>query len=317
MNIAQVSRLEGRGQALLAKMIEVAPLLQHAEFKIDASTHLVIPDTDTFSGSAARAEGASLTRNAQSPIATSRNLALYGREISIDDVRKLDANVGVSPAGLRLFADRRLAGLAGKLATEIQNQMFTGSDATNEMLGLGVFVKDAASGGQTAKLGFTTAQLAAMNTQIGLQLNTTVNQDSFVELLEKELAAVPGANAIIVNTNLGARLSSIARRIGAAGETINSFGTKVQTFDGIPIVRIPTSALPQTETDGTLTTLCSLYIVRFAEDLGVSFSTNSGFYFTDFPESEVGPSGISRLQFFLNLTVERSDAMKRLSRIQL
>ncbi|APF16988.1 hypothetical protein Calab_1525 [Caldithrix abyssi DSM 13497] len=317
MNIAQISNLSGRGANLLARMLEVAPLFQFAEFKPDPSTYVHIADKDSFSGSAARAEGGTLQRDAQVPNPESRNLALYGREISIDDVRKMDANVGVSPAGLRLFADRRLNGLGAKLAVEVQDEMLVGVDASNRMLGISYFVKDADATGQTPKLGFTADELAAMNVQVGLKLDTDANQKAFVELLEKEMANVPGANAILCNVNLGARLSTIARTIGAAGVTTNNFGQPVQTFNGVPIVKLPVSAIPQNESDGVNTDNTSLYIVRFAEELGVAFSTNSGFLFTDFEESEVGPQGIARLQFFLNLTVERQDALRRLSRIRL
>lgn len=317
MNIAQASNLSGRGQALLSNMLTLAPLLQFAEFKLDASTHMVVADKDTFTNTPERAEGGTLSRDLQTPSPTARNLALYGREISIDDVRKMDKNVGIAPAGLRLFADRRVNGLGGKLAKEIQSQMFVGTDADNKMLGISTFVLDAAAGGQTTRLGFTTAELAAMNVQAGVTLGDVDQQNTFVELLEKELANVPGCNAIVCNVNLAARLSTIGRRLQAAGEVPNRFGVSYRTFNGIPIVPVPVDTIPQTESDGVNSDNTSMYLVRFAEELGVAFSTNSGFYFTDFEESEVGPQGISRLQFFLNLTVERTDALRRISRIRL
>lgn len=317
MNIAQISKLGGRGASLLAKMLEVAPLFRAADFKLDASTHLVVADKDSHTSTAARAEGSALQRDAQVPSPVSRNLALYGREISVDDVRKLDSNVGISPAGLRLFADRRLMGLAGKLATEVQDQIFVGSDTSNEMLGVGVFVKDAASGGQTTKLGFTTAELAAMNTNVSLQLNSTDNQYEFIEMLDREIAKVPGANALVVNVNLGARMNTIARKVAALSETRDQFGVPIQTYNGIPIVKVPITTITQTESDGNNSDCTSLWVVRFAEDLGVSIATNSGFYFQDFDEVEAKPNGIARLQFFLNLVCERTDALRRLSRIRL
>jgi len=229
----------------------------------------------------------------------------------------MDANVGISPAGLQFYADRRLGGLAGKLGAEVQDEMFAGTDATNRMLGLLNFVKDAAAGGQTAALGFTTAELAAMNTQASLQLTSTATQDSFVELLLKELAKVPGANAILMNVNLYARMQTIARRLHSLTVSVDQFGVPVTMFNNIPMVEMPVSALPQTESDGTNTDNCSLFIARFAEELGAAFSTNSGFLFTDFENYQVNPSGMSRLQFFLNLNVERTDALRRLSRIRL
>ncbi|MEM4626460.1 MAG: hypothetical protein QXF70_03490 [Candidatus Bilamarchaeaceae archaeon] len=317
MKIDQISSLTGRSAGLLTKMLEIAPLFQYAEFRKDYSSARTIPDKTTFSGSAARAENAALAKDNQVPTTSTVNLALYGREIAIDDVRKLDVNISGSPVGLQKFADRQLSSLAVKLAQEIQNHMLIGSGASNEMLGLSYFVKDAAAGGQTAALGFTTAEQAAMNAQVGLQLNTTANQDSFIETLFKALGDVPNANAILVNTNLGARLMTIAKRLGAAGETVNSFGVPVTTFNNVPIVTLPTSAIPQNESDGTNTDCTSLYIVRFAEELGVCFNTNSGFYFQDFQDYQTYPQGVARMQVFLNLVVERTDALKRLSRIRL
>ena len=318
MNIAQISKLGSRGAALLSKILELAPFLQFAEFRLDASTHLIIKDTDVSTSTSARAEGAAAIRDAQSPIATARNLALYSREISVDDVRKLDANVGISPAGLKLFADRRVMGLAAKFAAEIQNHFFVGTDATNEMLGLLELVKDAASGGQTSKLGLTTAELASMNVQVTVgQLSTSAVQDAFVELLMKELANIPGANAIVCNVNLAARLTMIAKRLGAAGETTNSFGTKVAAFNNVPIVAVPTSAISQTQSDGSNSDCTSLLIARFAEDLGVCHNTNSGFFFQDFDEVEAKPNGVARLSMYTNLVVEKTDALRRLSRIRL
>ena len=318
MNIAQISNLGTRGASLLAKIIEIAPFLQFMQFRLDASTHLVIKDTDTSTSTAARAEGAVATiRDAQVPTAVARSLALYTREISIDQVRQLDANVGISPAGLKLFSERRLMGLAVKFAEEIQNHMFVGTDASNMMLGLLELVKDAAAGGQTTKLGLTTAELAAMNVQVTVgQLATTAVQDAFVELLMKEMTNVPGANGIIVNSNLYARLSTIAWRLGISGESRNTFGQPVKTFNNVPLIPVPTTAISSDQSDGSNSDCTSALIVRFAEDQGVCHNTNSGFNFQDFNETDVLPSGVARMNMYTNLVVERTDALRRLSRIR-
>ncbi len=317
MKLPQISNLSNRGAQLSAVILENEPVLQAFEFKQDASYYNVVPDQATFTGSAARAENAAVQKDSQKPNPVGRSLALYGREIGIDDVRKLDANVGVSIAGLRMFADRELKKLAKKLSSEIVVDMFQGTDASNRMLGLCEFIKDAAAGGQTARLGFSASDLAAMNSQVSLKLDTTANQDAFIELLEKKIAEVPGANMILVNTNLKARLSTIARRLGALGQNLNSFGTPVQTFNNVPFYPVSTNALPQTESDGSNSDCCSLLIVRASEDLGQSFSTNSGFYFSDFEEFQTKPEGTARLQMFLNLTVDTDNAVRRMSRIRL
>lgn len=318
MNIAQVSTLQGRAAAVLTKILEQEPLLRVADFRPDNSVYYANPDKDTFTGTSARAVNAALQRDAQTPNPTAAALALYGREISVDDVYKQDAIVGnLSARGLLEFLDRRVAGLAVRLAAEVVVDMCSGTGTSNRMIGFAEFVKDAAAAGQTARLGFTQTELADMNYQVGLQLNTTANQDAFVEVLIKKLAEVPGANALVMNTNLFARMTTIAKRLGAAGETTDSFGLPASTFNGVPMIPVSTTAISQSETDGTNTDCTSLYILRFEENLGVTFSTNSGFLYTDFEDVETKPSGVARLQIFLNLTVNKDNAFRRLSRIRL
>lgn len=317
MNIAQYSRLTGRAQGLLAQMLTLAPIFQTAQFRLATSDSLHVKDSDNFTSSAARAENASAQKDAQKPITSILSLALYTRELEIDNLRKLDANVNQGGGALRLFADNRLAGLAVKMATEIQDDMLSGSGSSNKMLGLLNIVKDANAAGQTSVMGFTTAELAAMNTDVSLQLNTTANQDAFVETLYKEMSKVPGCNAILCNVNLAARMTSMGKRIGAAGETINEFGTQVKTFNGVPIVPLPTTSMGQAESDGTNSDCCSLIVTRFSEQLGLGFNTNSGFSFTDFENAESTPSGRARMEMFLQTALDRTDALRRLSRIRL
>lgn len=317
MKIDQISNLTERAAGLLAKMVEIAPIFQFAEFRNDFSTALNIPDKSIFSGSANRAVGSSFVKDLQSPNPTAVTLKSYGREVAVDDLYKADAKLTGSPVGLQKYLDRQLASAALKVASEVQSHMFVGTGSSPEMLGISNFVKDAASGGQTASLGFTTTEQAAMNSQVALQLNTTANQDAFLELLFKAIAGVPGSNALVCNANLAARLTTIAKRIGAAGESLNSYGVPVTTFNNVPIVALPTDAIPQTESDGTNSDCTSLYVTRFAEELGVAFNTNSGFLFQDFQDYQTEPQGVSRLQINLDLIVERTDALKRLSRIRL
>lgn len=317
MKIDQISNLSIRSAGLLAKIVEVAPLFQYAEFRQDPSEYANIPDKSTFTGTSVRAEGAAVQRDGQIPTPSYKRLAIYEREITIDNLRKLDANVTGSPTALKTFMDRQVNALAMRLAEEVQAAMFIGSDAANQMLGISNFVRDAAAAGQTANLGFTTTEQAAMNQNVSLQLNTTANQDTFVEQLYHALGLIAGANAIICNTNLAARLMTIAKRLGAAGETINSFGNPVTTFNNVPIVAVGTGVIPQTETDGVNTDNTSLYIARFAEELGVCFTTNSGFYFEDFPLDVAMPDAKARIGFYLNLAVEKQNSLLRLSRIRL
>jgi hypothetical protein len=323
MNVAQVSSLSGRGAGLLTAMIQASPLLSVAEFQEEASDHLLATGRETKSGASVRNEGDAALRTAVKPDVTPRKLALYTREVSVDQLRINDVRGGrQTPQGLRSFYDGQLKVEAVGMAEEFQDEAFTGTDAANgngkiRMLGFSEFVKDGNAAAQTSRFGFSQADIAAMNLQLALKLDTEANQNSFVEQLMKLLAQVPGANAILVNTNLSARMSTIGKRLGAAGETTTSFGTRVGTFNRVPIIELPTTAIPQTESDGVNADCCSLYVARFEEQTGAAFTTNSGFHFQDFEENSQLPSGIARLNLFVNLAVLKRNAVRRMSRIRL
>jgi hypothetical protein len=316
MLVSQISRLEGRAAKLLAKMIELAPVFRVAQFKLDPSTFIVNKESLTKTGSAARAIGSPAQRDAQSPSTALAALAAYTREYSIDEMYLADANVGSSPAALRQIADRKLNQFVVEMAKEIQDDMFVGTGADNRMVGCSVFVADADAAGQTPRYGFTAAELASMRQIIGLQL-VPDNYGTFLELLEKELAKVPGANAIEVNTNLAARLTTIAREKRVYGQINDAFNGTLETILNVPIVKLPTTAISSTESDGEHDDCTSLYIKRYAEEVGFSYSTNNGFTFADFPETEVKPNSVSRMSFHIQTSPETVDSVKRLTRIRL
>lgn len=318
MLISQISKLSGRGAGLLAKMLEIAVIFQFIQFKIAASTAIHVKEGLAQTGTAARAEGQTPVSDGQVPITSIIDLAKYTREITVDNVRLLDVAAGtITPQGLANFYNRRIAQFGVVMIEEIQKHLFQGSGAANEMLGLLTFLKDADAAGQTARLGFTAAELADMNVRANLTLDTTANQDALVELLIKNIAKVPGANAVICNETLGARLTMIAKRLGAAGETINDFGTSVQTINGKKIITVPEECMTTTESDGTHADCTSLLIARFAEELGTAVNTNSGLVYTDFDQNSVLAGAKARIEFYGNLAVERADSLRRISRIRM
>jgi hypothetical protein len=315
--ISQISQLGQRGQVLLSMILAQIQVLRVAEFRLDSSTHLHTADKHTKTGTAARAEGDAAKRDAQVPSTEAKTHALYTREVSIDKLRKQDQLLGLGAESQRLFADRRMDQNVIELAQEVQDHIFAGTLTNDQMLGLLTFIVDGNAAAQTSRLGFTTAELAAMNKQVALQINTTANQDQFIEILEEEIANVPGANAIMVNTKLGARFSTIARRLGLTSMTKDNFGFPLETYRDIPIVRVPTTAISNTQSDGVNNDCTSLVVARFAESQGVCLSTNTGLLYQDFGEVEDAPANVARADMYVSLTVEKANAVKRLSRIRL
>lgn len=315
--ISQISQLGPRGQVLLSIILQQSQMFRNAEFRLDASTHLHSADKQTKTGSAARAEGDTPQRDAQTPNAEAKTHALYTREVTIDKLRTQDSRLNLGTEYQRLFADRRMDGNVVELAAEVQDDMLIGTLTNNEMLGLLTFIQDGDAAAQTARLGFTTSEIAAMNTQVGLALDSDANKEAFVETLEREIANVPGANALIMNTFLAARLSTISRKFGLSEMTRDNFGFPIETFGGIPIIRVPVSAIPNNQSDGVNNDNTSMFVVRFAETQGICYSTNSGLLYQDFGEVEGEPGNVARADLFLSTTVEKQNAVKRLSRIRL
>jgi len=316
MNLAQIGNLGPRAQALLSIIIAQYQIFRVAEFRLDASTHLQSVDKQTATGSAARSEGGVVQKDQQTPVTEAKSLQLYTREVAIDKVREQDKILGLGSDYQKLFADRRMDGNVLQIAEEVQNHMFAGTYTANQMLGILELIKDADASGQTARLGFTAAELAAMRAQVSLQLNTTPNQDAFIEKLEEEIANIPGANAIVVNGKLGARLTTIAKRLHSYSQSMDQFGFPVETYNNIPIVRVPTTAISLTMSDGVNADNTALVIARFAESQGYCLSTNSGFLYQDFGEVD-GSSNVAQANLFLSTTIEKQNAVKVLYSIRL
>lgn len=316
--IAQVSQLGNtRGQALLGAILIAVPKLRFAQFKLDTARYDLYPDRDITGSTSARAINAALGLDTYKPSSASGDQKAYGFEVGIDDLYKGDLNVTGAPAGLVRQLEGRLKRLAVKVAEDVEADTIRGMGTDNSMIGLAGFIKDAAAAGQVGRFGFTQEEIAGLLTQVGFKLDTVENQNLFVEMLMRDIASVPGANAIEMNSSLLARMTTIALRLGAAGETRDSFGKPVTTFNNIPMVPVSNRGIGCDESDGTNTDCTSLYIVRYEEDNGVSISTNSGFKFDDFEEEEGIPAGKSRLQFFGDLNIQNLKCLRRMSRIRL
>ncbi len=324
MNLAQISHLENseNGQALLAEMMAASPLLQQAEFSLEASTFLTSPDKGADDDAAyKRAEGDPLNRQNITGASTVLQLALYGKEYAIDDLRRADTYVGAAQETLKNQAYRTLKRLARALAQNLEKDMLIANPAATatSMLGLGYFIQNvAAHGSQVARLGYTTTEIHAMLTDFSIDLKDRNNAHLFNEMLTAEINAVPGANTLICNSVAAARLSTIARMFGMLDKRVNTFGTSINTFGPLDIIPVTTAAIPNTESfdigEDSYTNGSSIFICRMEEDSGVNYATNGGLMFSDFDDDGT-PEGVSRIQLFTNLKVGAIDAVRRLSNI--
>jgi hypothetical protein len=144
---------------------------------------------------------------------------------------------------------------------------------------------------------------------------------TFFDALDALIAAVPGAQALYMNSLIRAKIRSSARRLTIYDQTIDAFGRVIQTYNGIPMLDIGTKAdgsliIPQTETQGSSSVASSIYAVRFGNsegDQAVTGLTNGGVKVRDLGEQQAKPVFRTRIEFFCGMGIFGGKAAARLT----
>ncbi|MDQ3540654.1 MAG: hypothetical protein M3440_08205 [Chloroflexota bacterium] len=145
---------------------------------------------------------------------------------------------------------------------------------------------------------------------------------NFWDRVDDLLSLVPGADAIYANASIISRMRSSARRLTIFDQTTDTFGRQIQTYNGVQLIDLGTTAagvaiLPQTETQGTAAgTASSIYAVRYGvgeADGAVTGLTNGGVQVKDLGEIDAKPVYRTRIEFFCGLGVFGGRAAARLT----
>lgn len=157
------------------------------------------------------------------------------------------------------------------------------------------------------------------------------DRHTFLDQLDALIAAAAFGgrlpDALYMNDLILAKLKSSARRLTVYDQTVDDFGKKIASYQGIPILDIGTKAdgtriIPQTETQGTSTVASSIYAVRFGEDegdVGVTGlfngpSEDDPFWIEDFGDRQIQdkPAFRVRIEGYLGLALFGGRAAARL-----
>ncbi len=145
---------------------------------------------------------------------------------------------------------------------------------------------------------------------------------AFLDQLDALLALVPNADTLYMNASILAKIKGSARRLTIYDQTVDDFGRKIGTYQGVALIDIGNRAdgtpiIPQTETQGTAVgTTSSVYAVRFGRDesdRGVTGLTNGGIDVRDLGEQDAKPVFRTRIEFFCGLGVFGGKAAARLT----
>jgi hypothetical protein len=139
---------------------------------------------------------------------------------------------------------------------------------------------------------------------------------AFFDKLDELLAAAgltSGDNgALYMNSMILGKVRSAARRLGGWSQQRDDFGRTIDFYNGVPLLDIGKKGdgsliIPQTETQGTATSICSsIYAVRFGEDetdQAVTGLTNGGIQVDDLGELETKPALRTRVEFYCGVAV--------------
>lgn len=148
---------------------------------------------------------------------------------------------------------------------------------------------------------------------------------NFLDKLDDLIAAATfngqRPDALYMNDLVLGKIRSSARRLTIYDQTTDTFGKKIDLYNGLPLLDIGTKAdgtriLPQTETTGASSITSSIYAVRFGQDEGdmaVTGLTNGGVDTRDLGELETKSVQRVRIEFFTGLAVFGGKAAARLT----
>ena len=145
------------------------------------------------------------------------------------------------------------------------------------------------------------------------------SQQGFIEALKVLVANVGGANCLLMDFNMLARLSTIASDICIV--TLNEFGAQIGSFMGVPVVPLwhkfdGTPILPFTETVGTSSDCGSVYAFRSGQKAHLTaMTTKVGLKV--YPMQQVSEKYQHLIQFQMGLGTLSKQCIGRLKGVRL
>jgi len=307
MLLSQISTVQGAGVSVLADILEKSQFVRLAQFREDGTDYVKHPATGRSEPDFRAKSGDYGTPEDDNPNVSLGELKFLGKEATLEKSYKIDAEKGLM--NLDMYKMRLLKRHAFAMARGIDKVTFNGDGTGSNILGFSELLD-----GSTNVPGFSDTMVVDADDTDELDITDEANWDTFMELMDELLEDVPNASMIAVNGTLKAKINTIGRNTHALGQAQDEFGNPVDTFNGVPIVRLADGAIPNTEIDAASTdnNTTSLYVIRMSEVDGVCLPSNSGFQFTPFPELEESVNEKSRLELYYDIDIEAPDAIRRL-----
>lgn len=319
----QLSNLRGsqRGTAALAKLLLVSPLMrfldQQSGYEEDATNFKYKVKEGTMSVQT-RDLGGNYTSATLTPVGNQNGvLYLHGFQIDIDQSHLADDARGLQD--LAGWIDNELPDEVDSFARLYEALLMngSGSGSPSEIMGLKTILSGSNITGYSVNNLINAKDAASSGTY--LDLTDPANYDAFVEYLVGWLEQVENPTGILMNGALKAKMYTVAKKQGILGQSLDQFGKPVDTFNGVPMVKLLDTSILNTEPDDTpttpLTNTTSLYIVA-PQEKNLSLVTNSGLDFEDYDKLEAKQSGRLKGEIRAAWKIQRKNSVRRVRNIK-
>lgn len=265
--------------AFLAAMEPECPILNYAQFYSITGNADTIQSANELTGAGEqRAVNADFSTRAQSTSnEITATLRISGDEIETD--RALERR-GLDIAGLRL---RDLKTYARSFGRYVMDQFVNGTGTGQNVSGFATLV-DASQ--QFILGGGTDGQVVALGNS---DANKVLQQEFLADLDALIESVIGGAEFLLMDAQLVARLKAIAREYVTVSNVQDAFGRtqQITEYNGVPIIRSgfasdgTTKVIPFSETVGATANCGSIYAGRFGEQTDITCPTNVGLVLKD------------------------------------
>jgi hypothetical protein len=301
-----------RSRFFISRLLEESELLRSLNnFGLGATDHVYRPAAGTQT-LASRALGGNYTPgNLTRPALQTGPLRIHGFELDYDGSYERDHDLGIG-VDIDQWLDNEVTSRAITAADAIDTLIMAGDGTGNNITGLRTLL----NGTNVPGLGITCV-INAKDSGNNFDLSNSANHARFMEKLLLWKADVKGANALICNMSMKARLTTIAINRHMYTTTIDKFGNTIERVAGMQIIAVDDTAVTLTEADdapANITT--SIYIFRNAEEHW-TIRSNSGLYVQDMPELEAKVSTRFRFEFAGFNEIKTMYAIRRVRNIRL
>jgi hypothetical protein len=321
--IGQLSNLRGsqRGAAALAKMLLVSPVLRYLDqssgWEEDATNFLYKVKEGSLTVQA-RAIGGAFTSSTLTPVNNQTgSLFMHGLQIDIDQSHLADDARGLN--NLAGWIDNELPEEVDSFTRLYEALLFNGSGSGSpaQIKGLKTILD-----GTTNMTGFSITGVIngkdAAASGDSIDLTDAANYDRFVEKLVLWISDVENPTGLLMSPRMRAKMTTIAKKQGILGQSIDQFGKPVATFNDVPMIATLATTILHTEPDDNATPVAnttSLYIMAPAEK-NISLVTNSGLDFEDYEKLEAKQSGRVKGEIRAAWKIQKRNAVRRVRNIK-